>query len=231
MLITGVSPESIAGELAIQISAVNPKLLILSARSESKVTPIIDRIKEAKPNVATRFLGMDLGDLSTIHKAVENGLSDVPQIDHAVCAAGVMACPYSKTKDGFEMQFGVNYLANFLLVKLLLPKIQVAGPSSSVIILSSSAARQGKIHFDDLDFSDGETYEPMVAYSQSNVARVMFAKRLGEKLKDQGIRVFSIDPGGTNFFFFPFFLLLFSFYYKGANRNSCSHWTTKALHA
>lgn len=153
VLITGVSEDSIAGELAIQLSAVNPKLLILSARAESKVIPIINNIKETKPNVATRFLNMELDDLRLIRKAVENDLADVPRIDHVVCAAGVMACPYSKTKDGFEMQFGVNYLANFLLVKLLLPKIQAAGPSSSVIIVSSSAARQGKIHFDDLGFS------------------------------------------------------------------------------
>ena len=38
----------------------------------------------------------------------------------------------------------------------------------------------------------------MAAYGQSNVARVMFTKRLGEKLKSQGIRVFSIDPGGSS---------------------------------
>lgn len=39
-------------------------------------------------------------------------------------------------------------------------------------------------------------YEPLVAYSQSNAARVMFVKSLAEKLGDRGIRVFSIDPGG-----------------------------------
>lgn len=153
VLITGVSDESIAGELALQISAVDPKLLILSARAESKVTPIINKIKESKPNVATRFLNMQLDDMGAIRKAVENDLADIPKIDHVVCVAGVMTCPYAKTKDGFESQFGVNYLANFLLVKLLLPKVQAAGPSSSVIIVASSAVRGGKLNFDDIGFS------------------------------------------------------------------------------
>lgn len=43
---------------------------------------------------------------------------------------------------------------------------------------------------------NGGTYDPMVAYGQSNAARVMFAKSLGEKLKNEKIRVFSVDPGG-----------------------------------
>lgn len=128
-------------------------MLILSARSESKVIPIMRQIKETKPNVETRFLNMDLSDLSAIRKAATEDLADIPKIDHVVCVAGVMICPYGRTKDGFEMQLGVNYLANFLLIKLLLPKVEAAGPSSSIIIVSSSSVRHGKIHFDDIGFS------------------------------------------------------------------------------
>lgn len=153
VLITGVSEDSIAGELAIQLAAANPKLLILCARSESKAASVIKKIKESNPNVETRILNLELGDLSNVRHAVEVGLADVPKIDHAVLVAGVMACPFARTKDGFEMQFGVNYLANFLLVKLLLPRVQAAGPSSSIIITSSAVMRQGTIHFDDFDFS------------------------------------------------------------------------------
>ena len=118
---------------------------------------IQDKIKSAKPNVGTRFLNMDLSDLAAVRDAVED-LKDVPHIDHLVCVAGVMFPPYSKTKDGFESQLGVNYLANFLLVKLLLPKIRAAEPGSSVVIMASSMARQGKMHFDDFNFSVCSTY-------------------------------------------------------------------------
>jgi NAD(P)-dependent dehydrogenase (short-subunit alcohol dehydrogenase family) len=149
VLITGVSGDSIAGELATQLSAADPRLLILSARDETKATPIINKIRATKPNVTTRFLNMDLGDLGSIKQAVYS-LDDVPKLDHIVCVAGVMVPPYGKTRDGFESQFGVNYLANFALVRLLLPKVQVAG---AIIIVASSAVRGGKINFADIGFS------------------------------------------------------------------------------
>ncbi|KAJ5358126.1 hypothetical protein N7541_005284 [Penicillium brevicompactum] len=197
VLITGVSDDSIAGELAVQLASADPALLILTARAESKVAGIQAKIKSAKPDVKTRFLHMDLSDLDAVRNAVES-LHDVTHIDHLVCVAGVMFPPYSKTKDGFESQFGVNYLANFVLVKLLLPKVRAAGPFSSIVIMASSMARQGKVYFGDVNFSNGETYDPMVAYGQSNAARVMFAKSLGEKLKNEKIRVFSVDPGAVH---------------------------------
>ncbi|KAF4168137.1 hypothetical protein CNMCM6936_003245 [Aspergillus lentulus] len=196
ILITGVTGDSIAGELAVQLSAARPHLLILSARAEERITPIVEKIKSIAPNVNTRFLNMDLGDMSSIRKAFDT-LQDIPRIDHLACVAGVMVPPYGTTKDGFETQFGVNYLANFLLVKLLLPKVRAAGAGSSIIIVASSAARSGKVDFEDVGFGEGKTYNPLVAYSQSNAARVMFVKSLAEKLGDQGIRVFSIDPGAV----------------------------------
>lgn len=152
VLITGVSGDSIAGELAIQLSAAGPHLLILSSRAEERVTPVIQKIKSIAPDVKTRFLKMDLGDTSSVRKAVDT-LHDIPKIHHLACVAGVMVPPYGTTKDGFETQFGVNYLANFLLVKLLLPKVRAAGPGSSIIIVASGAARTGKVDFEDVGFS------------------------------------------------------------------------------
>lgn len=136
----------------MQLSTANPHLLILGARAEEKVTPIAEKIKSAAPDIKIRFLDMDLGDMSSIRQAVDT-LRDVPKIDHLVCVAGVMVPPYGTTKDGFETQFGVNYLANFLLIKLLLPKVRLAGVKSSVVIVASSAVRSGKVEFGDVGFS------------------------------------------------------------------------------
>ncbi|UKZ77999.1 hypothetical protein TrVFT333_005733 [Trichoderma virens FT-333] len=182
IVVTGVANDSIAGELAVQISAYKPSLLILTARSESRVEPIVSKIKSKNPNVSVRFLKLDLSDLKDVRRAVSD-LNDVPKIDHFVAVAGVM--------------FGVNYLANFLLVKELLPKVRAAGPKSSIVICSSSAVRGGQINFDDVNYKDGEEYNPLAAYAQSNAARTIFAKFLGEKLKGEGIRVFSVDPGAV----------------------------------
>lgn len=95
---------------------------------------------------------MDLSSLADIRKAVAT-LDDVPKLDSFVACAGVMMPPYNVTADGVESQFAVNYLSNFLLVKLLLPKIEAAEPSSSILIVASSAVRQGQVFFDDINFS------------------------------------------------------------------------------
>lgn len=95
---------------------------------------------------------MDLSDLSDIRRAAES-LNETPKIDHLLAVAGIMVPPYGRTVDGVESQFGVNYLANFLLVKLLLPKIRAAGTSASIVIMASSAVTTGKVNFDDIGFS------------------------------------------------------------------------------
>ncbi|KAL6896195.1 NAD(P)-binding protein [Trichoderma longibrachiatum] len=196
ILITGVANGSIAGELALQLSAAKPALLILTARSESRVEPVVSQIKAKHPDVAVRFLRVDLASLADVRRAARE-LDDVPTIDHLVAVAGVMVPPYQKTVDGVELQFAVNYLANFLLVKELLPKVRAAGPRSSIVICASSAVRSGSVNFDDVNYSDGETYDAIGAYGQSNVARAVFAKFLAEKLKGEHIRVFSVDPGAV----------------------------------
>ncbi|KAK1239639.1 hypothetical protein MKX07_001093 [Trichoderma sp. CBMAI-0711] len=196
ILITGVANASIAGELALQLSAAKPSLLILTARSESRVEPVVSKIKAKHPDVAVRFLQLDLASLADIRRAAKE-LDDVPKIDHLVAVAGVMVPPYQKTVDGVELQFAVNYLANFLLVKELLPKVRAAGPKSSIVICASSAVRSGSVNFNDVNYSDGEAYDPIGAYGQSNAARAVFAKFLAEKLKGENIRVFSVDPGAV----------------------------------
>lgn len=152
ILVTGVAADSIAGELAVQLSRANPALLILTARSQDRVEPIVTRIKATGLDVATRFLKMDLGILSSIREAVSS-LKDIPTIDHVIAAAGVMLSPYAKTIDGIETHFAVNYVANFLLVKLLLPQVEAAGAASSIIVVASSEVRAGKVNFDDVNFN------------------------------------------------------------------------------
>ncbi|TFB05943.1 Retinol dehydrogenase 14 [Trichoderma ghanense] len=197
ILITGVANDSIAGELALQLSAAKPSLLIVTARSESRVEPVVSKIKAKHPDVAVRFLKLDLASLADVRRAARELGDDVPKIDHLVAVAGVMVPPYQKTVDGAELQFAVNYLANFLLVKELLPKVRAAGPGSSIVICASSAVRSGSVNFDDVNYNDGKTYDAIGAYGQSNAARAVFAKFLAEKLKGENIRVFSVDPGAV----------------------------------
>lgn len=85
-----------------------------------------------------------------------------------------MACPESKTQEGFEMQFGANHLAHFLLFQLLKPTLLASSTpafNSRVVALSSSNHRMSGIRFDDLDFKKGG-YDPFLAYGQAKTANV-----------------------------------------------------------
>lgn len=103
-----------------------------------------------------------------------------------------MATPYSKTVDGFESQFGVNHLAHFHLVNLLLPELRNGRPSR-VITVSSVANKQGGINFDDINWE--KHYDKWGAYAQSKSANVLFAKQLNKLYSRDGIQAYSLHPG------------------------------------
>jgi short-subunit dehydrogenase len=109
-----------------------------------------------------------------------------------------MACPEGKTEDGFETQFGVNYLGHFLLTELLLETLKASAPSRIVCVSSvmhvGTRNQVGEIHLDDLNF-ERRPYDRNLAYTQSKLAIVLHALDLSQRLKGTGVSVFSVHPG------------------------------------
>nr|CAI5845777.1 unnamed protein product [Callosobruchus analis] len=101
------------------------------------------------------------------------------RLDILINNAGVMNTPHLKTKEGFEMQLGVNHMGHFLLTNLLLDVLKSA--PSRIINVSSTAHRRGKINKNDLN-SDS-TYNAFDAYAQSKLANILFTKELAKKLE------------------------------------------------
>lgn len=106
--------------------------------------------------------------------------------------AGIYQCPYSRTEDGFEMQFGVNHLGHFLLTHLLLDLLKRSAPSR-VVVVSSKLYKRGEINFDDLNSERG--YEAAAAYSRSKLANLLFMLELSQRLEDTGVTVNALTPG------------------------------------
>jgi hypothetical protein len=106
--------------------------------------------------------------------------------------------PEGKTEDGFETQFGINYLGHFLLTELLLDILKASAPSRIVCVSSMAHAGMrgiyGDIHFDDLNF-DRREYDPNVAYADSKLAIVLHALDLSRRLEGSGVSAFSVHPG------------------------------------
>jgi NAD(P)-dependent dehydrogenase (short-subunit alcohol dehydrogenase family) len=111
--------------------------------------------------------------------------------------AGVMAPPARMTTaDGFELQFGSNFLGPFALTMRLLPLV-LAAPAPRVVTMSSSVASYGRIRFGDLQWEHG--YRPNLAYAQSKLADLMMTLRLAAISAERGWSLLSTGahPGFT----------------------------------
>jgi NAD(P)-dependent dehydrogenase (short-subunit alcohol dehydrogenase family) len=131
---------------------------------------------------------LDLGSLASVQAFASAW--DGP-IDVLVNNAGIMAVPFARTVDGFESQFGTNFLGHFALTGLLLPRV-----TDRVVTLSSGVHRMGRIDLRDPNF-EHRRYQRWIAYGQSKLADLMFAYELQRRLLLAGspVRSMAAHPG------------------------------------
>lgn len=197
VLITGPSKGSIGAETAVTLAHGSPAAYLLLGRALDKIQPVIDEIKTINASISVKFYQVDLDSLDSVRSVAQTILDDssMSMIDVMVNNAGIMACPYEKTKDGLEMHFGVNHVSHFLLTNLLMPKILAAGPGARIVNISSYGNIMSDIRYNDLGFRDGETYNPWLAYGQSKTANILMAVSLNEKLGKKGVQAYAVNPG------------------------------------
>ena len=159
--------------------------VILAGRNEEKGRAAIQKIQAISPRAQIRFEKVDLADLSSVAAFAVRLISAGRAIDILINNAGVMTPPTRQTTaDGFELQFGTNYLSHFALTAHLLPLLR-GNPTARVVNVSSGAHRLGgAIHFDDLQWQ--RDYRPWAAYAQSKLAMLMFALELQRRSDANG---------------------------------------------
>ncbi len=182
------------GLQAARVLASKGAGLVLAVRSIAKGEKAADRIRALHPAAEVTVMHLDLGDLASVRHFASEFSGRFGRLDILINNAGVMVPPYSKTKDGFELQFGTNHLGHFALTAHLLPLL-MATPLSRVVTVSSIAARKARINFKNLDGSHG--YNPMTFYRQSKLANLLFAIELQHRLERAGSTTFSVlcHPG------------------------------------
>lgn len=135
---------------------------------------------------------LDLSSITSVHSFCQVIIKEEPRIDVLINNAGVYQCPYTKTEDGFEMQFGVNHLGHFLLTHLLLDLLKRSAPSR-IVVVSSKLYKHGHINFEDLNSE--QSYDKAFAYSRSKLANLLFTCELARRLEGTGVTVNALTPG------------------------------------
>ena len=144
------------------------------------------------------LLEMDNNSLDSVRAAAKTFLSKSDKLNVLVNNAGIMACPESKTADGFETQFGVNHLAHFLFFNLLKDTMLASSTPefhSRVVNVSSSGHAGGEVQFDNYEFQKGN-YEPFAGYGQAKTANIYMANEIENRYGSRGIHGLSLMPGG-----------------------------------
>jgi NAD(P)-dependent dehydrogenase (short-subunit alcohol dehydrogenase family) len=164
--------------------------VIVAARDEEKASDAARRISGLTGTSVTTLV-VDLADLDSVNKAAS---SVSGTLDILVNNAGVMAIPeLTRTPQGHEMQFGVNYLGHFALTLGLHDALAAAG-GARVVCLSSSAHLYSPVVFGDLDFRF-RAYDPMAAYAQAKTACIMLAVEATRRWSHDGIFANAVNPG------------------------------------
>ncbi|HEY1531606.1 MAG TPA: SDR family oxidoreductase [Galbitalea sp.] len=171
--------------------------VVMAVRNLSKGEEARREILDAFPDADLELRRIDLADLASVREFAAGILNDGLPVDVLVNNAGVMVPPKREsTADGFELQFGSNFLGPFALTMLLLPRI-LESEAPRVATMSSGTANFGRIRFDDLNSE--RSYRPGRAYAQSKLADMLFAERLAALSAERGwsLRSTIAHPGYT----------------------------------
>ena len=192
IVVTGAN-SGLGYESALALARKSARVL-MACRNQDKGQLAADEIRKQVPDAKIELRSLDLADLASIRSFAEGVLSDFDRLDGLLNNAGVMALPYRKTADGFEMQFGTNHLGHFALTGRLFPRIEAA-EAPRIVNVASQAHRLGKMRWDDLQWTSG--YQKWLAYGQSKLSNLLFTFEADKRLRDRGSQVKSVacHPG------------------------------------
>ncbi|XP_035741745.1 retinol dehydrogenase 13-like [Vespa mandarinia] len=190
IIVTGAN-SGIGKETARAFAARNAKV-ILACRNKNRCEQARKEIVIETKNKLVYCRKCDLASQESIRTFVTRFKNENSQLDILVNNGGVMRCPKSYTKEGIEMQLGVNHMGHFLLTNLLLDVLKQSAPSR-IINVSSNAHLKGKLQVKDLNSM--KNYDPYEAYAQSKLANILFTRELAKKLKGTQVTVNAVHPG------------------------------------
>jgi NAD(P)-dependent dehydrogenase (short-subunit alcohol dehydrogenase family) len=192
-IVTGAN-TGLGFETALDLYQKGAKVYV-GCRDEEKGVEAIERMKAVSTTGGELVLGLfDLGSMNSVKTFTEKFMSTEKRLDLLINNAGVMIPPPTKSEDGFELQFGVNFIGHFTLTGQLFSLLE-STPNARVVTLSSIAHRGGVIDFDN--FRLEKPYSSWREYGQSKVADLIFALEFDKRLKANNYKTMSLaaHPG------------------------------------
>ncbi|KAI4724762.1 NAD(P)-binding protein [Aureobasidium sp. EXF-10728] len=203
IVVTGGS-SGLGKESVHQLAKHNPDKIYLAARTSQRGNAAIEEIVQAVPSARGKihYLEVDMASFASVNRAAARIIAENERLDILMNNAGLADAPSSLSTDGYEIQFGSNYMGPALFTQLLLPLLQKTAeqPNSDVRIINLSselfkqAPKQG-ILFADLK-SPMQKTGSITKYGQSKLANYLFTKVWAEKYPD--IKSVALHPGVVN---------------------------------
>ncbi|MGY3052961.1 NAD(P)-dependent dehydrogenase (short-subunit alcohol dehydrogenase family) [Pedobacter sp. UYEF25] len=171
--------------------------VIIACRDKEKAEQAVAEMKKRKGSGSLEVGILDLSSLESVKQFADAFTQQHMQLHLLINNAGLAIPPESKTNEGFEMQFGVNFLGHFYLTGLLYPLL-LKTENSRIVTLSSNGYQTAAIDFYNLKLE--KDYDALREYRQSKLANLIFSIELNRRIKANGHHVLSIaaQPGANN---------------------------------
>ena len=154
--------------------------MTIACRDKGKAEEAIATMKARNGTGSLEVRILDLASLQSVRQFADMFMEQHKQFHLLVNNAGVASPPLSKTSEGYELQFGVNFLGHFALTGLLYPILRIT-LGSRIVTLSSNGYQNAMIDFDNL--KSEKDYNPLREYRQSKLANLIFSIELDRKIK------------------------------------------------
>ena len=170
--------------------------VFVASRDANKGQEAVERMRLAAPDAVgeVEYAQLSLSSLKDVKTFSDWANNNLDHLDLLINNAGVMAQPPALTDEGYETQFGVNFVAHFALTGRLFPLLEKT-PGSRVVSLSSRVHRGAAIDFGN--FALEKPYDPGREYAQSKLANLVFALEFDRRLRASGRQLMSLaaHPG------------------------------------
>lgn len=192
VLVTGVSAG--IGLESARVLAAHGAWVVGAARDIGKARAATAQVgTDAPPGGGFELIELDLASLASVRACADTLLGLGERFDVVIANAGVMATHRGMTADGFETQFGTNYLGHFVLVNRISGLFK---PDGRLVMVSSAGHRGADVDLDDPNFEQ-TPYDPLTAYRRSKTATILFAVEFDRRHKARTIRATAVHPGAV----------------------------------